>query len=571
MMSCGLASGIEGGVYGNSQHVVVVRGFTDNNEIILNDPYGPPVNLERDIRTKDYVTAGYYFESNSAGTGDNIIVKIPEFQKVFKKGVSPALFIHSPLWCFPVSGLKPDNRDNCISMYDMEKDVSNCYPVKANNMWHNGIHLESAGGFRSIGAGRLVAFRNNYEQQPEIGSNSFALVQYQYPPESPAAKCKSFYALYMHLAPVDLKKELKHFIRTGQMKKSVPWLIQLFGALLPVYKIMGTIFGDHIGTVRGIYTEIYRAEMGEDYVLRPTTKTVGYKGRRIKINLLPANRMDLLRRICDITSYADMSSLREMETYREDVFVKKDMLYFHYGQGSERQLCCCSAEHFESYPDLNDARYRYYGKKIYQLYSNKVVTFSDRIKTASGVSFNFKSNLRNDVQLLSVPGKSTYESLLLHPFTRFVNVHPFPRYSGFLPGILERGIALCESCADTGICAQKVKEITGGENEYIRERKKALADYLGVLQKENAAGRFDASFSQMSPADSKEWLINLCGSTERKAVGNYIFGLKGTYSTARTNSGNIDELYMVLDQFSIPGPRNKTKKRYRIRKPSCIK
>jgi uncharacterized protein YvpB len=551
MLSCGLASGVTvANVYEQSGHIIVIRGFTDNNEIIVNDPYGTPVNLERNIRTGKQYTAGYYFESNSAGTGDNCIINLSEFKKVFTDGASSALFIHSPLWCFPVSGLKPEDKDDCTCMYSMEKDISNCYPVKANNMWHDGIHLESSDCFRSIGAGRLVALRNNYEQQPETGSNSFALVQYQYPPESQGAGFKPFYALYMHLEPVDLKTELKHFICTGHLTKPLPWLTRLFSVLLPVYKIMGTIQGDHIGIIGGIYTEIYRAQMGDDYVLRPTTENIGYKGRRIKANLLPANRMDLLRKICDITSYADMPSLREMETYRNDIFVKNDMLYFHYGQGEERQLCCCSSGNFESYPELNDARYRYYGKKIYQLYSNKVVTFFDREKTSSSVSFDFKQALQNDVQLLSVPKNAEYESLSLHPFSWFVNNKIFPRYSGFLLGVLEMGIELCESCADTSICARKVKEITGNEKDYIKKRKEALSAYLGVLEKANAAGIFDTLFTQSAVADSREWLVQLCWRTEAKIVLNYTFSKRGTYSTGKTYTENINELYSVLDLFS---------------------
>ena len=100
------------------------------------------------------------------------------------------LYIEGPLWQQPGGE---------------ETDITNSFPIRSDNMWHNGIHLESAGGFYSIGAGRLVAARN--AEVENHGSSSFALIKYQ----MPESHGQFFYALYMHLKKIDLKQELEDF------------------------------------------------------------------------------------------------------------------------------------------------------------------------------------------------------------------------------------------------------------------------------------------------------------------------------------------------------------------------
>ena len=185
MVSTGLGSYIPG--YDQEGHIVVVRGFTADGNVILNDPFGIPVNNNNEIKpeSQENRVTGWYYASDSSSIGDNIVIKYSEFLKVFKQTDNAKyLYIEGPLWQMP--GGK-------------ETDLSNSYPIRADNMWHNGIHLESATGFYSIGPGRLVAARN--AEVKKHGSSSFALVKYQMPKQEQ----KFFYALYMHLKKIDLK------------------------------------------------------------------------------------------------------------------------------------------------------------------------------------------------------------------------------------------------------------------------------------------------------------------------------------------------------------------------------
>ena len=52
MLSTGLGKYIKDNSYARDGHIIVVRGFTYNNDVILNDPFGIPVEINNQIRTK---------------------------------------------------------------------------------------------------------------------------------------------------------------------------------------------------------------------------------------------------------------------------------------------------------------------------------------------------------------------------------------------------------------------------------------------------------------------------------------------------------------------------------------
>lgn len=189
MLSCGLAA-----LKGSSDttgHIVVVRGFTDSGDVILNDPFGIPVDNNNSLNNGSYGSLkGCYYNSPAASTGDNIVMKLKDFENIFSKSNEQYLYIEGPLWQQPGGE---------------ETDATNSFPIRSDNMWHNGIHLESESGFCSIGAGRLVAARNS--EVENHGSSSFALIKYQ----MPESHSQFFYALYMHLKKIDLKQELEDF------------------------------------------------------------------------------------------------------------------------------------------------------------------------------------------------------------------------------------------------------------------------------------------------------------------------------------------------------------------------
>ena len=73
----------------------------------------------------------------------------------------------------------------------------------------------------------------------ENGSNSFALIKYQLPNKDN----EFFYALYMHLKKIDLKKELEYFFLDKEGKFTVSnnikgtWYEQIFNNLLLMFRI----------------------------------------------------------------------------------------------------------------------------------------------------------------------------------------------------------------------------------------------------------------------------------------------------------------------------------------------
>ena len=220
ILSTGLASKFGSGeTYG---HVVVVRGFTDNEDVILNDPFGIPVDNINRIRNsgESSQTYGYYYNSDAASPGDNIIINGEDFLARYAVDSDEQyLCIEGPLWQEPGG---------------TETDLTNSYPIRSDNMWHDGIHLESTNGFYSIGSGRLIAARN--AEVEGHGSSSFALIKYQLSNNDK----NYFYALYMHLKKIDIAKELENFMLTGKLREEIKdtWYAQIFNNLLPNYWII---------------------------------------------------------------------------------------------------------------------------------------------------------------------------------------------------------------------------------------------------------------------------------------------------------------------------------------------
>jgi|GEM_PF-2060784 len=386
MISTGLGKYIKNNEYARDGHIVVVRGFTDNNDVILNDPFGIPVEITNKIRakTENDSLAGYYYNSSAAGVGDNIIIKRTDFEAVYAEGSSRYLYIEGPLWQEP--GGK-------------ETDLSNSYPIRADNMWHDGIHLESANGFYSIGSGRLIAARN--AEVEKHGSNSFALIKYQMPNQEK----KFFYALYMHLKKVDIATELKNFMLTGKLSEKIKdtWYAQIFNNLLPNYMIINFQIPEDLKDWNSVniedYQKIYKAKINDDYILSPTNEIAtpstldGNLSKHMKVYLIPSDGK--LKKLCDIENYKNINNLKFMVSTKNTEFKDADGYYYFYcGTSDNRQLCCCKnnkievptptkdnpkatkiVEAFASYKIVNEASYKYYVDCLYNLYQGKSVIF----------------------------------------------------------------------------------------------------------------------------------------------------------------------------------------------------
>ena len=380
MVSTGLASVIDdNNTYKKDGHIVVVRGITDTGDIILNDPFGIPVDNDNKIKALDGISstpgkiAGWYYNSEAASPGDNIIIKREDFNNVCCDSNGKFICIEGPLW------QKPGGREN---------DFSNSYPIKANNMWHNGIHLESAQGFYSIGCGRLVAARNSDVEGH--GSSSFALIKYQLPGE----KIKPFYALYMHLQKIDLKQELRDFFlkNNGRVSDNLrnTWYEQIFNNLLPNYMIMNYKLPERLDPVNEEnYKVIYKATIDENtYKLSPTKELAdlsnlgGNLSKHLKVYLIPPDGR--LKNLCEIDNYKSLDKLRFMVATRNTKLEDSENYYYFYlGTSDNRQLCCCKGgkagttdtDVFASYYHVNEASYKYYIDCIYNLYTGNTVIF----------------------------------------------------------------------------------------------------------------------------------------------------------------------------------------------------
>ena len=380
MVSTGLASVIDdNNTYKKDGHIVVVRGITDTGDIILNDPFGIPVDNDNKIKALDGISstpgkiAGWYYNSEAASPGDNIIIKREDFNNVCCDSNGKFICIEGPLW------QKPGGREN---------DFSNSYPIKSNNMWHNGIHLESAQGFYSIGCGRLVAARNSDVEGH--GSSSFALIKYQLPGE----KIKPFYALYMHLQKIDLKQELRDFFlkNNGRVSDNLrnTWYEQIFNNLLPNYMIMNYKLPERLDPVNEEnYKVIYKATIDENtYKLSPTKELAdlsnlgGNLSKHLKVYLIPPDGR--LKNLCEIDNYKSLDKLKFMVATRNTKLEDSENYYYFYlGTSDNRQLCCCKGgkagttdtDVFASYYHVNEASYKYYIDCIYNLYTGNTVIF----------------------------------------------------------------------------------------------------------------------------------------------------------------------------------------------------
>ncbi|HSP79457.1 MAG TPA: M23 family metallopeptidase, partial [Myxococcaceae bacterium] len=117
---------------------------------------------------------------------------------------------------FPLSlaGATVFNKEQVGSYYSHnEAGEGGWYPIGANQMWHNGIHLAAARGtpVRSIARGRLVAARLGQDYSTDkypFGSPRFVLIKHKLtllknPTESEPDKWQGrdveFYSMYMHL------------------------------------------------------------------------------------------------------------------------------------------------------------------------------------------------------------------------------------------------------------------------------------------------------------------------------------------------------------------------------------
>jgi len=230
---------------GGRGHIAVIRGFTENNDVIINDPWGDPSFADGRLRPYDFESIRGVF-SFSIGRGDNSVIRRRDFIEIIRYPGTETFFqtlvIRYPhVWSFPFHAngatfrfsdhssearvRQDDFREEQVQAMLGAEVVENAgYPISDNRLWHDGIHITGNGPVYAIGPGRLVAARMQGEDKmPESGSSNFVLVRHRI---RTSGRDKEFYSHYMHLAPVDIPQRIREQI-AGQEKREEDWLDQI--------------------------------------------------------------------------------------------------------------------------------------------------------------------------------------------------------------------------------------------------------------------------------------------------------------------------------------------------------
>jgi hypothetical protein len=190
-----------------SGHISVIRGFTEHDDVIINDPWGDVASPYGYLKDWDKYK-GYYYAADTPygnfyglGNGDNCILRKTELEKIMKgssgnRRFNVTLAIRYPhMWSFPVkqeidgketlfrfsSHQELNTREQINKMLRRESLDYAGYPVSVNRQWHDGIHI--AGSVTTpvyaAGPGRIVAARiKSAAQMNQGGSPNFVLVRH---------------------------------------------------------------------------------------------------------------------------------------------------------------------------------------------------------------------------------------------------------------------------------------------------------------------------------------------------------------------------------------------------------
>lgn len=213
-------------------HYIVVTGFTENGDIIVNDPWGKATNdagslPQKLINNHPEDAWGFYSSNINNGTnkGEHIIISETDFKRQYHNKFYSVLIIYDRRWSFPFDDVMTNfvtlgnNKENS-KIVPSSTDIDKCYdksckevhyPITCNKQAHNGLHITNGkdSDVYSIGSGILIAAKvcmKNDENIPN-GSNCFVLVKNQVR-KPDTEEIKDFFVLYHHLLPIQ-KDELE--------------------------------------------------------------------------------------------------------------------------------------------------------------------------------------------------------------------------------------------------------------------------------------------------------------------------------------------------------------------------
>lgn len=283
--------------YRHRGHYIVVRGFTEDS-VIINDPWGSPINNQGSIQmTGSNMGKGYY---NHSPFGDNIKIPRDQFDLQYNenKNLWTTLAIYHYRWGFVLNnnsiprGVKPDQA-MLESCYAQETFDFGGFPMKRNNLWHNGIHIQTGGNVMvyPMGPGQIVAARIT-DENTELrasdptalnGSRCFVLVKHQIL-DGDSSTIQDFYSLYMHLKP---QNDFAECVREYPIKTTgISWLDSLlfrsnkffrisWGKEAVIYRVSDN---QQIGTLESSQTKAYdRVEEGKYFYTHSGVSCYSYK------------------------------------------------------------------------------------------------------------------------------------------------------------------------------------------------------------------------------------------------------------------------------------------------------
>lgn len=222
-------------------HYIVIKGFTDKNEVIVNDPWGKAINNAGKIPTELINNApkdawGAYNDNICGGTnkGENIVISQEDFCRQYNGKLFTVLIVYDRRWSFPFKDILTNfikiNQGTYQRYLPDNEQIENCYkllsddihfPITSTCSPHNGIHIDNGKNskFYSIGSGMLVAAKLCFKKDEKIenGSNCFILVKHQIQmPKTTATEpvtIKTFFCLYNHIMPLSFTEEEINSIR----------------------------------------------------------------------------------------------------------------------------------------------------------------------------------------------------------------------------------------------------------------------------------------------------------------------------------------------------------------------
>ena len=248
-------------------HIAVVRGFTTEDHIIINDPWGDiatpegllvslfrsdPSGLEKGrflARESHAINRTVRSNFSGLGNGDNAILRIDEFKKVVYQPLFNSMYINYPhMWSFPFNqrgsrfifsshdvNARVNTEEQVAAMLATEEIEDAGYPISTDRLWHDGLHIRGNDQpVYAIGPGRIVAARiQDVDKMPETGSNNFILIRHQQQIKRDEKK-KEFYSHYLHLAPADFAARIRAGIAPNISDLcETDWIDQLIEKIRP--------------------------------------------------------------------------------------------------------------------------------------------------------------------------------------------------------------------------------------------------------------------------------------------------------------------------------------------------